>query len=423
MPLALTTNYKANAILVRSPAKAVYQQIIAEGLHVGSTFMPMQQIALGQQEALSTLILPESIIETFNDYVLHPSLLTGVFQTALISNRFIYTDDIHQYIPVAIDELTLYQPLTNACYVYSYSLPQNKSETSLRKFNLLVYNEEGQISVALNGFSLKGIQARPTFLGDTNMQEKKSETMQAVVHITLAAGENYLKELIANAIAIDPNEMNVKTSFEKYGINSIMIMGLNVLLEQKFGLLSKTLFFEYSNISELAAYFLEHHQERLIVLLGSIPADETIMTQQSEAKVITQAAVVMPPPIVSVPQDIAIIGLSGRYPGANNMEEFWALLTAGKDCITEIPIGRFAYKDYFDSDRNQQKIYSKWGGFINDVDKFDPLFFNIPPQEAELIDPQERLFLEVVWETLEDAGYTKESLTQKSKQIGVFVGA
>jgi acyl transferase domain-containing protein/acyl carrier protein/SAM-dependent methyltransferase len=125
---------------------------------------------------------------------------------------------------------------------------------------------------------------------------------------------------------------------------------------------------------------------------------------------------------------IAIIGVSGRYPQARNLEEFWRNLRDGKDCITEIPKERWDYSLYFDEDRNKPgKTYSKWGGFIDGVDQFDPLFFNISPREAEITDPQERLFLECVYETLEDAGYTRESLaprqgSETERNVGVFVG-
>ena len=83
---------------------------------------------------------------------------------------------------------------------------------------------------------------------------------------------------------------------------------------------------------------------------------------------------------------------------------------------------------YFDEDKNQtRENYSKWGGFLAGVDQFDPLFFNISPAEAEFIDPQERLFLECVYETLEDAGYTRETLGKYQGlglegNVGVFVG-
>jgi acyl transferase domain-containing protein len=120
-------------------------------------------------------------------------------------------------------------------------------------------------------------------------------------------------------------------------------------------------------------------------------------------------------------QDIAIIGVSGRYPMADDLFSFWENLRAGKDCITEIPTSRFDVSNLYHPDRKKEgSIYGKWGGFINDVDKFDALFFNISPREAELIDPQERLILETVWHTFENAGYSKNSVG--GKKIGVFIG-
>ena len=103
------------------------------------------------------------------------------------------------------------------------------------------------------------------------------------------------------------------------------------------------------------------------------------------------------------------------------MAEFWENLKNGKDCIVEIPKERWDYRDYYDPDPDKPgATYGKWGGFIDDADKFDSLFFNIAPREAELIDPQERLFLETVWETVEDAGYTRAGLA--GQKVGIFVG-
>ncbi|MFY0578024.1 beta-ketoacyl synthase N-terminal-like domain-containing protein [Cystobacter fuscus] len=126
--------------------------------------------------------------------------------------------------------------------------------------------------------------------------------------------------------------------------------------------------------------------------------------------------------------EIAIIGLAGRYPQARNVKEFWKNLAAGKNCITEIPSDRWDHSLYFDPDKSAAgKTYTKWGGFIDGVDRFDPLFFNISPREAEFMDPQERLFLECVYETLEDAGYTRDALSRYRDRglegnVGVFVG-
>lgn len=120
--------------------------------------------------------------------------------------------------------------------------------------------------------------------------------------------------------------------------------------------------------------------------------------------------------------DIAIIGIGGRYPMASNLEEFWSNLKDGRDCISEIPSERWDYRYFYNTARDMiGKTYSKWGGFMADIDKFDPLFFNIAPRDANWIDPQERLFLETVWETMENAGYTRERMGENSK-VGVYVG-
>src|SRR5690606_19804149 len=110
-------------------------------------------------------------------------------------------------------------------------------------------------------------------------------------------------------------------------------------------------------------------------------------------------------------EPIAIIGVSGRYPHARNLDEYWDNLKAGKDCIEEIPTDRWSMNDFFHPEKNkavaEEKSYSKWGGFIEGFDEFDSLFFNISPREALSMDPQERVFLQSCWSLLESAGYTK----------------
>ena len=117
-------------------------------------------------------------------------------------------------------------------------------------------------------------------------------------------------------------------------------------------------------------------------------------------------------------QDIAIVGMAGRYPKARNLSELWENLKQGRDCIEDIPPDRYEL-------RLKQGPTKKYrGGFIDDVDRFDSLFFNISPREAAMLDPQERLFMEVAWEAIEDAGYYPEILAREdeSRNIGVFVG-
>ncbi len=118
---------------------------------------------------------------------------------------------------------------------------------------------------------------------------------------------------------------------------------------------------------------------------------------------------------------IAIIGMSGRFPSANNIDEFWNNIKNGKNCISEVPPSRWAVEEYFDADpKTPNKTYSKWMGVLEDEDKFDPLFFNISPAEAELMDPQQRLFLESCWQCIEAAGINPHALF--GSRCGVFAG-
>ena len=127
-------------------------------------------------------------------------------------------------------------------------------------------------------------------------------------------------------------------------------------------------------------------------------------------------------PKLPTQSDVAIIGMSCRFPGAENIEEFWENLKQGVDSITEIDAEQWQDIDWYNNDPKQQnKSYSKWGGFIKDKDTFDPLFFGISPREAVLMDPQQRLFLQECWRTIEDAGYTSKTIDKQN--VGVFVGA
>lgn len=120
-------------------------------------------------------------------------------------------------------------------------------------------------------------------------------------------------------------------------------------------------------------------------------------------------------------QPIAIIGLSCRFPGAATPEAFWQLLCNGKDAITEIPRERWDTDALYDPNPSTPgKMYTRWGGFVDNVDQFDAHFFGISPREAGCMDPQQRLLLEVTWEALENAGLAPKRLA--GSQTGVFIG-
>ena len=231
--------------------------------------------------------------------------------------------------------------------------------------------------------------------------------------------ESYLKKVLSDQLKLNPSQIMTSEPWEKYGIDSMSIVRMTNKIEKDLGELSKTLFFEYQSLEELTRYFVQNHKDKFMVKLGnkkkSLPQSskvKTIPPKPPKSKTLTSSP---------VKDGIAIIGMSGRYPQAKNLEEYWENLKEGKDCITEIPSNRWDYRPYYSSKRGEKgKIYSKWGGFIEDHDKFDPLFFGITPRDAEVMDPQERLFLEVTWQAIEDAGYNINQLNKY--EVGVYVG-
>jgi acyl transferase domain-containing protein/acyl carrier protein len=123
-----------------------------------------------------------------------------------------------------------------------------------------------------------------------------------------------------------------------------------------------------------------------------------------------------------VDSDIAIIGMSCRFPGdINSPEEFWQFLLAGGDGIVPVPLDRWDNKAYYDGDKDKKnKMYVSDGGFIKNIDQFDPLFFGVSPKEAPLIDPQHRWLLELTHEVFENAGLKVSDL--KGSNTAVYIG-
>jgi polyketide synthase PksN len=237
--------------------------------------------------------------------------------------------------------------------------------------------------------------------------------------------QDYLRQEFSPLLKLPAQKIDPQAAMEKYGIDSILAVRLTNQLEKSFGSLSKTLFFEYQTIAALAGYFIKSHpgalREKLDLRRDEPEEAPRAASEPRKAAPARRSKKRFRGASAVEPREIAIVGLAGRYPQANDLREFWRNLQAGRDCITEIPLERWDHARFFDPDPDKGgKSYSKWGGFIADVDKFDPLFFGISPKEAELIDPQERLFLETAWETIEDAGYTKESIA--GSRVGVFVG-
>ncbi|MGK5507745.1 SDR family NAD(P)-dependent oxidoreductase [Brevibacillus formosus] len=252
----------------------------------------------------------------------------------------------------------------------------------------------------------------------------------------------YFKQLVGETLKIPSDQIDSSAALEEYGIDSIMIVQMTNALRKKLHQISTTHFFEYQTIDALVEHFMTTQTDELQALVGideEQPVHKQITNLAASAKPTREQAgsavrkaksrrflqvldTEAERPEAPSRQDVAIIGLAGRYPQAEDVWEFWTRLKEGKNCITEVPKDRWNWQEFFSEEKGKRGyMYTKWGGFIDDMDKFDPLFFQISPNEAEQMDPQERLFLETAYASMEDAGYTPATLGE-SRKIGVFVG-
>src|SRR5450631_2164704 len=121
-------------------------------------------------------------------------------------------------------------------------------------------------------------------------------------------------------------------------------------------------------------------------------------------------------------EPIAMIGIGCRLPGGvRSADDLWELLVSGVDAITETPESRWRLQAKFNSDPARPgRISSRFGGFIDGIDRFDAQFFGISPREAAAADPQQRVLLEVAYAAAEDAGLTMAALS--GRRAAVYVG-
>jgi acyl transferase domain-containing protein/acyl-CoA synthetase (AMP-forming)/AMP-acid ligase II/acyl carrier protein len=187
---------------------------------------------------------------------------------------------------------------------------------------------------------------------------------------------------LARAVRCDPARIDPDVPFVEQGLDSRAAVALAGALEERLDRhdLSETLLWEYPTLALLVAHLTGSDAVR------AAPA-------ATEGVGVTTLAV----------EPIAVIGTACRFPGADDLEEFWGLLRGGRTAVTACA-----------------RLPGVGGGFLKSIDGFDAAFFGLSAAEAEAMDPQQRLLLEVAWEALEHAGIDPGAL--RGSSAGVFVG-
>lgn len=253
--------------------------------------------------------------------------------------------------------------------------------------------------------------------------------------------ENILGEMLADLLGVEESDMDEKVDLREFGLDSISLNEFTDSINERLSTnMNSTLLFEYSTLKEIAQYIRSEYKETLKQVTKPLQTDnKTTEHYVQDKKQLVEKQIIEKQQYkeeigVSFSNrqhiqhtheesstDIAIIGISGRMPQSDDLQEFWENLVGQVDMITEIPEDRWNWKDYYgDPHKEENKANNKWGGFLRDIRSFDAKFFNLSPREVELMDPQQRILLEEVWHLFEDAGYKPSSLW--GSKTGVFIG-
>ena len=209
---------------------------------------------------------------------------------------------------------------------------------------------------------------------------------------------------------VQPDQILVEAGFDSIGLTTFASA-----IAERFRLdVTPILFFDHPSLRAISKHLAGEYAAQLRPQQSGAASAEAPRVSVAEAPRVSVAA-------TNHREPIAIVGMAGVMPGSNDLDALWQGLRDGRDLIDVIPADRWNWEDYYgDPLRETNKSPSKWGGFMNEVDKFDPLFFGISPREAQMMDPQQRIFLETVWKALEDAGQKPSALA--GTRTGVFVG-
>ena len=232
-------------------------------------------------------------------------------------------------------------------------------------------------------------------------QGEAGQPRPAQVDMTVAEMREWLRNWIANATGQSADNIDEQTAMVELGLSSRDAVAMASDIEDLTGVtLTATVAFRHPTIESLATVIIEGEAE------VEHDDDGTDWSRDVDEDI----------------ANIAIVGLATRFPGdMNTPDEMWEALLAGRDAITDLPEGR--WEEFLGEPRIAERVAkaATRGGYLSDIKGFDAEFFALSKMEADNIDPQQRMALELTWEALEHARIPASSL--RGERVGVYIGA
>jgi polyketide synthase 13 len=219
--------------------------------------------------------------------------------------------------------------------------------------------------------------------------------------MTVPEMRQWLRNWVGNAVGQSPDNIDESVPMVELGLSSRDAVAMAADIEDMTGVtLSVAVAFQHPTIESLATRIIEGEPE-----IDTAADDNMDWSRKGPAERV----------------DIAIVGLSTRFPGdMNTPDETWQALLEGRDAITDLPEGRWS--EFLEEPRLAQRVANARtrGGYLKDIKGFDSEFFAVAKTEADNIDPQQRMAMELTWEALEYARIPASSL--RGEAVGVYVG-
>ncbi|XTP34316.1 polyketide synthase Pks13 [Mycobacterium sp. TJFP1] len=234
------------------------------------------------------------------------------------------------------------------------------------------------------------------------MAEAQDGSSKAGPDMTVAEMREWLRNWVGNATGQAPDSINESAPLVELGLSSRDAVAMASDIEDLTGVtLTATVAFRHPTIESLATVIIE----------GEPEADISALDDEDWSREVDEGVA-----------NIAIVGVGTRFPGdMNTPDEMWQALLEARDAITDLPEGRWS--EFLSEPRIAERVAKARtrGGYLSDIKGFDAEFFALSKMEADNIDPQQRMALELTWEALEDARIPASSL--RGENVGVYVGS
>ncbi|GAA2184193.1 hypothetical protein GCM10009785_31080 [Brooklawnia cerclae] len=413
----------------------IYQSFETEGIRYGAAFRSLERVVRGTDEASAAVLAtgsgddPELAFVSALDAALQlPSIFVGPLADG--------SQDAH--VPAAVDRVRFGDgeaPATQA----------HIRRSGPHGFDVVLYGDDGEVVADLAGLRVATLGAAPARSrpGD-GTAGTAGETPRCIVPGTerhdgedpagSAVSDAVLGRIVAvmsQVLQTPSDQLNPSWTFTDLGVDSVNGFRIVDELNQAYDTdIRSTVLFDYPTADQLRDYLLD--LDEVVVSARAGLRDPSGRHQDGDESSGAPDAVGTPAgretrPVLTAPggprefEPIAVVGMSGRFPGARSTDEFWDLLREGRSAVREAPAERWDADAFHTTDpADLSGSVGKWGGFLDGVDRFDPEFFNITGYESRWIDPQQRLMLTEAWHALDDAGYAHDNPYRD--RTGVFVG-